>query len=123
VQRLGAREGLREVGATIRDITRYRTVFLFILAYMLYIDGVNTVIRMATKFGSDLNFEPSVLMTALLMTQFIAFPAALVFGRLGGWISVDQLCVFDRWRFGWRLHRLGDDQRSGGQFRALSLHD
>jgi UMF1 family MFS transporter len=82
-----AAKGLREIGATIRELPRYRPVFLFIAAYMLYIDGVNTVIRMATKFGADLNFDASVLMTALLMTQFIAFPAALGFGWLSGRIG------------------------------------
>ncbi|MBI1292514.1 MFS transporter [bacterium] len=82
-----ARKGLGEIASTIRELPRYRPIFLFIVAYMLYIDGVNTVIRMATKFGADLNFEPSVLMTALLMTQFIAFPAALAFGWLSGRIG------------------------------------
>lgn len=82
-----AKRGVLQLVNTAKEITRYRTVFIFILAYVLYIDGVNTVIRMATKFGSDLGFDAGVLMTALLMTQFIAFSAALAFGWLGGKIG------------------------------------
>jgi len=82
-----AMQGLREILGTMRELPRYRAVLLFIVAYMLYIDGVNTVIRMATKFGSDLGFPSDVLMKALLMTQFIAFPAAVGFGYLSGKIG------------------------------------
>jgi UMF1 family MFS transporter len=86
----GLRRGIGEIFATLRDLPRHRPVGLFLLAYVLYIDGVNTVIRMATKYGQDLGFEASVLMTALLMTQFIAFPAALAFGWIGTRIGAQR---------------------------------
>jgi UMF1 family MFS transporter len=56
---------------------------LFLVAYWLYIDGVNTVIKMAVDYGLALGFEASSLITALLITQFVGFPAALAFGWIG----------------------------------------
>jgi UMF1 family MFS transporter len=58
-------------------------VFLFLLAYWLYIDGVDTIIRMAVDYGLSLGFESNDLIVALLIVQFVGFPAALVFGKLG----------------------------------------
>jgi UMF1 family MFS transporter len=55
----------------------------FLVAYFLYIDGVNTVIKMAVDYGLALGFEAKSLLTALLVTQFVGFPAALVFGWIG----------------------------------------
>lgn len=77
------RQGLRELGSTLREITRYRPVLWFLAAYFLYIDGVNTVIKMAVDYGLSLGFPASGLVAALLLTQFVAFPAALAFGWLG----------------------------------------
>jgi UMF1 family MFS transporter len=68
---------------TFHHVRRLRVVFLFLAAYFLYIDGVGTIIRMAVDYGLSLGFESNVLIVALLLTQFVAFPAALVWGRLG----------------------------------------
>ncbi|MEN9425580.1 MAG: hypothetical protein RL122_2963 [Pseudomonadota bacterium] len=68
---------------TFRHIRQLRVVWVFLLAYWFYIDGVDTVILMAVDYGKSLGFATANLITALLMTQFIAFPAALVFGWLG----------------------------------------
>ena len=78
-----ARSGLRELAGTIRDIRARRAVLLFLIAYWLYIDGVNTIIRMAVDFGLSLGFADTSLITALLLVQFIGFPAAIAFGYLG----------------------------------------
>jgi UMF1 family MFS transporter len=59
----------------------------FLLAYWLYIDGVNTVIKMAIDFGLSLGFPQQSLIAALLITQFVGFPAALAFGWLGNRIG------------------------------------
>jgi len=78
-----ARDGFTQLGGTFRDLRKLKQIWLFLLAYFLYIDGVNTVMRMAVDYGLALGFKASILMTALLMTQFIAFPAALALGWLG----------------------------------------
>jgi UMF1 family MFS transporter len=77
------RQGLRELRDTLVAIGQYRAVLWFLAAYFLYIDGVNTVIKMAVDYGLSLGFGPADLMKALLLTQFVAFPAALAFGWLG----------------------------------------
>ncbi len=78
-----ARDGLRQVRHTFAELRRYRTAFVFLIAYVFYIDGVNTVIKTAVKFGDDVGFETADLMQALLLVQFIGFPAAIVFGWIG----------------------------------------
>ena len=75
--------GFAQLQHTFRQIRHMRTVFLFLCAYWLYIDGVDTIIRMAVDYGMSLGFSAEDLLLALLVTQFIGFPAALAFGRLG----------------------------------------
>ena len=77
------RQGFGELARTLRYIRRYRPILWFLAAYWLYIDGVNTVIKMAVDYGLSLGFEAAQLLAALLLTQFVAFPAALAFGWLG----------------------------------------
>ena len=81
------REGFAELRHTVAEIRRYRPLVWFLAAYILYIDGVNTVIKMAVDYGLSLGFDQSHLIKALLLTQFVAFPAALAFGWLGGRIG------------------------------------
>jgi UMF1 family MFS transporter len=75
--------GLGALWSTIRGIAADRPVRNFLLAYWLYIDAVNTVQLMAVDFGTKLGFSPDAMMGALLLVQFISFPFALLFGRLG----------------------------------------
>ncbi len=82
-----ARAGWRELRATIGEVRKFRPMVWFLLAYWLYIDGVNTIIKMAVDFGLSLGFPQQSLIVALLVTQFVAFPAALAFGWLGGRIG------------------------------------
>ncbi|WP_462322074.1 MFS transporter [Halochromatium sp.] len=81
--RAAVRGAFGELALTFRQIRQLPNSFLFLLAYWFYIDGVDTVMFMAVKYGLDLGFPSSSLMVALLITQFVGFPAALVFGRLG----------------------------------------
>lgn len=75
--------GLGEIAATIRHARTLRPLFAFLIAYWLYIDAVNTIIKMAIDYGMAIGLDSSALLTALLVTQFVGFPAALVFGRIG----------------------------------------
>jgi UMF1 family MFS transporter len=78
------REGLRQLADTLKEIRSFKVLVLFLVAYWIYIDGVNTVIKTAVFFGDRvLGLEQAALITALLVTQFVAFPAALAFGALG----------------------------------------
>jgi UMF1 family MFS transporter len=77
------RDGWRDFIDTFRHIRQLKSVGLFLLAYWFYIDGVDTVIVMSVDYGKTLGFPEDSLITALLITQFIAFPAAIVFGFLG----------------------------------------
>lgn len=76
-------EGFRQITATFREIRRLRVVFLFLAAYWLYIDGVDTIIRMAIDYGKRLGFDDTNLILALLITQFVGFPAAILYGKFG----------------------------------------
>ena len=75
--------GFRQLATTFKDIRRDRSLLYFLLGYVLYIDGVNTVIKMATDFGLSIGLEGSAIIKAFLVVQFVAFPAAIAFGRLG----------------------------------------
>jgi UMF1 family MFS transporter len=77
------RRGLRQIGQTFHHLRAHRNIFVFLLGYWLYIDGVHTIVRMAVDYGISLGFESSSLILALLLTQFVGFPASLAFGRIG----------------------------------------
>jgi UMF1 family MFS transporter len=75
--------GLGQLWQTIHEIRQLKRVALFLVGYWLYIDGVDTVVQMAVDYGQALHFPTEDLIGALLITQFVGFPAALVFGKLG----------------------------------------
>jgi UMF1 family MFS transporter len=75
--------GWRELVYTARHVWQQPQLPRFLIAYWLYIDGVNTVIKMAVNYGMSLGLASTHLLGALLLTQFVAFPASLLFGRLG----------------------------------------
>ncbi|OIO62743.1 MAG: MFS transporter [Candidatus Marinimicrobia bacterium CG1_02_48_14] len=81
-------EGFGQLKATFGKIRHMKTIFLFLSAYWLYIDGVDTIIRMAVDYGMSIGFDSSDLIKALLITQFVGFPAAWIFGKLGETWSV-----------------------------------
>jgi len=76
-------EGLKRFFRTLGQLRRLKTLLLFLLAYWFYIDGVDTIIRMAVDYGMSLGFEANSLIVALLIVQFVGFPFALLFGWLG----------------------------------------
>nr|WP_255374128.1 MFS transporter [Cohnella sp. OV330] len=76
------REGLARLGQTFRSIRRYPELFKFMVAYWFFFDGINTIIVMATSYGTDIGLDQNALIGALLLTQFVGFPATWLFGRL-----------------------------------------
>ncbi len=75
-------EMFRGIGRTIKAIVHDRRLLLFMVAFFFYIDGVHTVIKMSTSYGTDLGIDSTQLVLALLVTQFVAFPSAIAYGRL-----------------------------------------
>ena len=84
------REGWTQLLGTLRRIRALKVVGLFLLAYWFYIDGVDTIIRMAVDYGSALGFDSGALITALLVVQFIAFPGALLYNLFATKIGVKR---------------------------------
>jgi UMF1 family MFS transporter len=82
-----AREGFTELMRTFHEVRKLKPVILFLLAYWMYIDGVNTVMKMAVDYGLALGFPADSLIVGILMIQIIGFPATLLFGWLGDRIS------------------------------------
>ena len=74
-------DAFRNLSNTARSVKKFKSAVIFLLAYFLYMDGVDTIIRMATSYGSDIGLSATSMIQALLLTQFIGFPATLVFGH------------------------------------------
>ena len=73
---------------TFDEIRNMKVVGTFLLAYFFYIDGVDTIIKMAVDYGMSLNFSGESLIIALLIVQFVAFPAALIYGQLASKVGI-----------------------------------
>lgn len=85
------RESFARLGRTLVSVRQEKKIFLFLLAFFFYIDGVYTIIDMATAYGEALGLDSTGLLLALLLTQVVAFPFAILFGRLARKFSGDQL--------------------------------
>ena len=75
-------DAFRQLGRTIRDVKKEKHIFVYLLAFFFFIDGVYTIIDMATAYGTALGLDTTGLLLALLVTQIVAFPCSILFGRL-----------------------------------------
>ena len=75
-------DSFRQLGRTIRDAKQEKHIFLYLVAFFFFIDGVYTIIDMATAYGTALGLDTTGLLLALLVTQIVAFPCSILFGRL-----------------------------------------
>lgn len=81
----------RMLGRTIRNARSEKKAFLFLVAFFFFIDGVYTIIEMATAYGEAIGLDSTMLLVALLVTQIVAFPCTIVFGRLAQGRSIIRL--------------------------------
>ena len=82
------KEGFGDLKNTLKSLRKLKNTAFFLVAYWCYIDGVDTIIRMATDYGTALGFSATSLIIALLITQFVAFPAAIGYNFLGQKIGI-----------------------------------
>jgi UMF1 family MFS transporter len=78
------------LGETFRELKKFRNAFLMLLAFLIYNDGIGTIIRMATIYGAGIGLKESDMITAVLLTQFIGVPFAFLFGMLAGKIGAKK---------------------------------
>lgn len=90
-QKNAFRESFSRLVNTVRDVRVKKPIFLFLLAFFLYIDGVYTIIDMATSYGKDVGISDTNLLLALLLTQVVAFPCVILFGKLTKRVDTTRL--------------------------------
>ncbi len=87
------RSGFQNLGKTCREVIKTKHVLLFLLAFFFFIDGVYTIIDLAVAYGADLGFNSAMLLIALLVTQIVAFPSAILLGMLSRRVSPKYLIM------------------------------
>jgi UMF1 family MFS transporter len=125
--RLDPREGgggfggaIRGLLHTLRELRRYRNAFLLLLAFLLYNDGVQTIIRMATIYGTEIGLDDNAMIGALLVTQFIGIPFAFLFGMFADRIGA-KAAIFGGLSVYAVITVLGYFMRSSAEFFALAV--
>ncbi len=87
------RETFKRLGSIFSEFKKNRKALVFLIAFFFYIDGVHTIIKMATALGTDLGFDQVKLVIMLFVTQFVAFPCALIFGKLSSKFPCEKLLL------------------------------
>lgn len=87
------RTGFKNLAGVFGELRQNKKVLFFLLAFFFYIDGVYTIIDMATSYGTSLGLDTVGLLAALLVTQIVAFPSALIFGRLSRKVKAEKLII------------------------------
>lgn len=110
----------QQLKQTIIHVSQLRVVWLFLLAYWLYIDGVDTIIRMAVDFGRAIGFEADDLIAALLIVQFVGFPAAWAYGYYGEKFGAKKALLFGVFAYA-VFTVFGSMMREAWHFYALAV--
>jgi UMF1 family MFS transporter len=111
--------GGRRLVETFHELRRYRQAFLLLIAFLLYNDGIQTIIRMATTYGSELGIDEGGMILALLITQFIGIPFAFLFGALADRIGAKR-AIFGGLAVYAGITVLGYYMKNATQFLALA---
>jgi UMF1 family MFS transporter len=111
--------GGRRLLETFHELRKYRQAFLLLLAFLLYNDGIQTIIRMATTYGSEVGIDESAMILALLITQFIGVPFAFLFGALADRIGAKR-AIFGGLAVYAGITVLGYYMKNATQFLALA---
>ena len=110
----------RQLRDTLRELRRYRQAFVLLLAFLLYNDGIQTIIRMATTYGAEIGLDENAMIVALLVTQFIGIPFAFLFGLMADRIGAKR-AVFAGLSVYAVITVLGYFMRSSWEFFALAV--
>ena len=86
-------EAFKGLKNTLQAMWRNKAIRYFMLAYFFYIDGVHTIIKLATSYGTDLGIDSTQLVLALLVTQFVAFPSSIIYGRLSAKVGTKKMLM------------------------------
>ncbi len=112
--------GVRRLKETFSELRLYKQAFLLLLAFLIYNDGIQTIIRMATTFGTEIGIDQNAMITALLITQFIGIPFAFMFGMLAGRIGA-KTAVFCGLAMYSLIIAIGYFMTSAAHFYALAI--
>jgi MFS transporter, UMF1 family len=112
--------GAKRLLETLRELRRYRQAFMLLLAFLLYNDGIQTIIRMATIYGTEIGIDDNAMIAALLVTQFIGVPFAFLFGMFAGKVGA-KTAVFVGLAVYALITVLGYFMHSATEFFALAI--
>jgi UMF1 family MFS transporter len=119
-ERLGLVSAARGLWHTLAALRRYRNAFLFLLAFLVYNDGIQTIIRMATIYGTEIGLDDNAMIGALVVTQFIGIPFSFLFGTIAGRVGAKR-AVFGGLAVYMVIAILGYFMRSSAEFFALAV--
>ena len=88
------RKSFVRVWTTFLDIKQHKHILIFLIAFFLYSDGLGSIIRLAVSYGETIGLSPIMLMAVLLVTQFVAFPCAIIYGKMAERIGAKNMIYF-----------------------------
>jgi UMF1 family MFS transporter len=115
-----ARAGLMRLRTTLGQLRRYRHAFLLLVAFLIYNDGIGTIIRMATVYGEELGIDRTVMIASIVIVQFVGIPFAFLFGMLAGTIGAKR-AIFLGLTVYTGISVLGFYMTSGTHFLVLAI--